>query len=95
MEYIISETQIKKFKKENLNKGKYGDGIERLISYYIDPSLICDVAVFQTEHDESMYVALILFNGYSAYNLSGKLEKFINNFLPVKLMVLINESECN
>lgn len=91
MKFIVTESQIKKFNKENLNKGKFGDAIEQVILMYLEPYSICDVAVFQSEHDKNFYIGLIMFKGSSHYNLGGKIERFVKQFLPVNIMIMVTD----
>lgn len=95
MKFIVTESQIRKFNKENLNKGKFGDAIEQIILTYLEPSSICDMAVFQSENDKDFYIGLIIFNGPSRYDLSGKLEKFVKQFIPLNIMIMVSDADCD
>ena len=77
MKYIISESQLKKFKKENLNRGKFGNAIDMLVSSYFNTIEICDTAVFQSDIDENLYVLMVLVNGYEPYNLKNEIKYIV------------------
>ena len=93
MKYIITESQIKKFNKENINQGKYGKDIDRLVLSYLDSNSVCDVITINIE-DGDMYSTLILYNGPSPLRLPTKLERFIKEFIPVKIFVMVTDTEC-
>ena len=93
MKYIITESQIKKFNKENINQGKYGKDIDRLVLSYLDSNSVCDVITINIE-DGDMYSTLILYNGPSPLRLETKLMKFIQEFIPARVFVMVTDTEC-
>jgi len=91
MKYIITESQIKKFNKENINQGKYGKDIDRLVLSYLDSDSICDMVTINVD---DMYSTLILYNGPSPLRLETKLMKFIQEFIPARVFVMVTDTEC-
>ena len=91
MKYIITETQLRKFNKENLNQGKYGKDIDRLVLSYLDSGSVCDVITIKSDNNSNLYITLILYNGHSSINLKTKIERFIEEFIPVTSMVMISD----
>lgn len=91
MKYIITESQIKKFNKENINQGKYGKDIDKLVLSYLDSDSICDMVTINVD---DMYTTLILYNGPSPLRLETKLMKFIQEFIPARIFVMVTDTEC-
>ena len=91
MKYIITESQIKKFNKENINQGKYGKDIDRLVLSYLDSDSICDIVTINVD---DMYSTLILYNGPSPLRLETKLMNFIQEFIPARVFVMVTDTEC-
>lgn len=91
MKYIITESQIKKFNRENINQGKYGKDIDRLVLSYLDSDSICDIVTINVD---DMYSTLILYNGPSPLGLETKLMKFIREFIPDRVFVMVTDTEC-
>jgi hypothetical protein len=95
MKYIITESQFERLKKDKINRGKYGKLIERLITEYMGESNICDIAAMVSDSREDFYLVVVLSNGYVNHNLSGKLHRYIKNFLPIDVFINIDERTCN
>jgi len=96
MKIIITEsqiTEITKFNKENISTDKIGELIEKLVLNYVDFP-ICDLAVVKNQESE-LYIVLILTPKSSRLNDDTKIQKLINQFIPVQTFVLVNETECN
>jgi hypothetical protein len=96
MKIIITEsqiTEITKFNKENLTPTKITKLIEKLVLNYVEFP-ICDLAVVKNETRE-LYVVMILTPYSSRLNDDWKIQKLINQFIPVQTFVLVNESECD
>jgi hypothetical protein len=96
MKIIITEsqiTEITKFNKENLTPTKITKLIEKLVLNYVEFP-ICDLAVVKNETQE-LYVVMILTPYSSRLNDDWKIQKLINQFIPVQTFVLVNESECD
>jgi hypothetical protein len=94
MKYILHESQIKKFNKEGVFKGKYGELVERLLEKVLKNEPICDMVVVNSLSNLDLYIVLILYNGPSPWELQSKLENLIRNFLPISVMVMITDIEC-
>jgi|688.fasta_scaffold586607_1 hypothetical protein len=96
MKIIITEsqiTEITKFNKENLKSDKITKLIEKLVLNYVEFP-ICDLAVVKNETTD-IYVVLVLTPHSSRLNDDWKIQKLINQFIPVQTFVLVNESECD
>ena len=95
MKYLVTESQLRTLNKENINRGKYGEMIEKMITEYIGPTKVCDIVAMASERDENFYLCVVLVNNYVPYNLSGKVKKFIETFMPIELFINIDEKSCN
>ena len=95
MKVIITEQQLKtltkKFNKENVDRGELGHAIEELVLNYFK-NRICDVVAIKTKQLED-YIVLILTPGTYASGTETKISKYIQNFVGVYPMVLINHSQ--
>ena len=95
MKIIITEqqlTEIVKFNKEFLNSDDITDLIESLVLNFIDFP-VCDLAVTKSNVND-LYLVLILTPHSSRINDDQKISKLIENYIPVNVLVLVNESEC-
>ena len=95
MKYIITEQQlettIKKFKKDNVDRGKLGHIIEELVlSYFQRP--VCDVvAIFM--HESDYYIVLILTPDYYGDATTTKIARNIENYIGISTNVIITQSQ--
>lgn len=94
MKYIITEEQMrtmtKRFKKDNVDRGKLGHIIEELVLQFFE-GLICDVIAVKIPKTGG-YVVLVLTPNYYSDVTETKLRNTIENFIGVDTMVLINHS---
>jgi len=95
MKYIITEEQlkttIKKFNTINYDSGQFGKIIEELVLNFFK-SPVCDVAAVKIpESDE--YIVLVLTPTYHDIVTAQILANYIKNFIGVKAMVLLNQSD--
>jgi hypothetical protein len=95
MKYIITEEQlkttIKKFNTINYDSGQFGKIIEELVLNFFK-SPVCDVAAVKIpESDE--YIVLVLTPIYHNILTEQILANYIKNFIGVKAMVLLNQSD--
>ena len=92
MRYIITEEQfndtIKKFKKDDVDRGELGRAMEELVIDFMKGNL-CDVVAIKTRND---YIVLILTEGYYTTNYKEKISKRISNFLGTYPNVMIQQS---
>jgi hypothetical protein len=92
MKYIITEEQffdtIKKFKKDDVDRGEIGHIIEKLVMEFMKGNL-CDVVAIKTN---SYYMVLILTPMYYPRNYVDKLTDYISAFLGEHTNVIIQES---
>lgn len=108
MKYKISEANIQEIVKfnrsegNNLDKGEYADMVKKLALHYLKIP-ICDLEVIkgldkkETKDGKDYYIILFISpEGYNIRSLEIKLQKFIENFLPISVMVLPHETsdEC-
>lgn len=92
MKIIITEEQIRRFNKQDINKGPLGKAIEKIIFNYLGPKKIVDLAVFHNDSVvNSQYVALVLHNGASDYKLDTKLMSLMSKLLNHSVMIMIND----
>jgi hypothetical protein len=95
MKYIITEQQLttatKKFNKENADRGELGHVIEELVLNYFK-NRICDVVAIKMK-DSDNYIVLVLTPGTYASGTETKISNYIENFIGVNPMVLINHSQ--
>lgn len=93
MKIIITEEQVKRFKRDNLNHGKYGKKIEKLSHMYISEmnDSICDLVCINVNTDtSSTYMVLILSSHYLSSSFESNLSKYIRSFIPVDVWVITN-----
>jgi hypothetical protein len=96
MKIIITESQLNeilKFNKDILNVDEITKIIEVLVFDFVDFP-ICDIAVTKSDVND-YYMVLILTPKSSRYNLDTSLQTFIKKYIPVDILVLINETECD
>jgi hypothetical protein len=108
MKYIISESHIQEIVKfnrsegDNIDKGEYADMVKKLALHYLKIP-ICDLVVIkgldkkETNDGKDYYIILFISpQGYNLRTLEYKLTKFVQNFLPISVMVLPHETsdEC-
>jgi len=96
MKIIITESQLNeilKFNKDILNVDEITKLIEILVFDFVDFP-ICDIAVTKSDVND-YYMVLILTPKSSRYNLDTSLQTFIKKYIPVDILVLINETECD
>jgi hypothetical protein len=67
--------------------------IEILVFDFVDFP-ICDIAVTKSDVND-YYMVLILTPKSSRYNVDTSLQTFIKKYIPVDILVLINETECD
>jgi hypothetical protein len=67
--------------------------IEVLVFDFVDFP-ICDIAVTKSNVND-YYMVLILTPKSSRYNVDTSLQTFIKKYIPVDILVLINETECD
>jgi hypothetical protein len=104
MKYIIKEShlfEITKFDRSKgtaIDNGEYSDVIKKLALHYIKIP-ICDLAVIKgldkkdTKDGKDYYIILFITNyGHNVRTLEYKLTTFIQNFLPISVMVLPHET---
>ena len=102
MKYIITEEQletvVKKFNKENVNRGKLGHIIEEIVlSYFQRP--VCDVvAIFmpKTDYDDTTkfhYIVLILTPDYYGNATITEIRDSIENYIGINTHVIITHSQ--
>lgn len=98
MKYIITENQLHKLNKRNVNRGRFGQLIENMVTEFIGPSKICDIVAISSEikgDKENSYIVVVMTNEYVRHNLSGEIRNYVKTFLPVDLFVSIDERTCN
>jgi hypothetical protein len=96
MKIIITESQLNeilKFNKDILNVDEITKLIEILVFDFVDFP-ICDIAVTKSDVND-YYMVLILTPKSSRYNVDTSLQTFIKKYIPVDILVLINETECD
>jgi hypothetical protein len=96
MKIIITESQLNeilKFNKDILNVDEITKLIEVLVFDFVDFP-ICDIAVTKSDVND-YYMVLILTPKSSRYNVDTSLQTFIKKYIPVDILVLINETECD
>jgi len=92
MKYIITEQQfedtIKKFNKDDVDRGELGHAIEELVRYYMKGNL-CDVVALKTNNS---YMVLILTPKHYTYSYADKITKYIEGYLGEYTNVMIQYS---
>ena len=95
MKYIISEEQlkttIKRFNRERANKGELSQVIEELVLNYFEYP-ICDVIAIKIPNSEE-YVVLILTTQSIRNEVSFKISRYIENYIGINPMVIIQDSQ--
>jgi nucleoid-associated protein YejK len=96
MKYIITELQIdstvKQLNKDKAEKGKLSKIIEELALSFLGDKEICDIVATETDHT---YILLILIPEWIGYKVDEKLEKHIEDFLGINVMVIVaNSKDC-
>lgn len=93
MKIIITEEQVKRFKRDNLDHGKYGKRIEELSHLYMSEmnKSICDLVCINVNTTESStYMVLIISSQYLSSSFERSLTKYIRSFIPVDVWVMVN-----
>jgi hypothetical protein len=97
MKYIITEeqieTSIKKLSKDKTVEGKLSKVIEELTLSFLEDKEICDIAVTLSNNNYHFYMILILTPEWLGYKADKKIEKYIEDFLGIGVMVIIAESK--
>jgi len=92
MKYIITEQQIndvvKKFKKDDVDRGVLGHAMEELVINFMRGNL-CDVVALKTN---KYYMVLILTERYYTRSYTDKLTEHIKNYLGEYANVIIQQS---
>ena len=89
---ILREETIKKFNKNQSERGKLSDILENLAIDYIGEENICDIfALYASE----TYILMVLYNGSSKWDLSSKLDTYLRSYIPVNLFSMIKDTKCN
>ena len=95
MKYIISEEQlkttIKRFDREKVNKGKLSQVIEELVLNYFEYP-ICDVIAIKIPNSD-IYAVLILTPQRIRNEVSFKISRYIENYIGINPMVIIQDSQ--
>ena len=95
MKYIITEQQlettIKKFKKDDADRGELGHAMEELVISYMDGNL-CDVVGIKLPKSLD-YVVLVLTPNYYNSETEIRIARHIENYLGVNVMVFLKKSE--
>ena len=95
MKYIITEQQlettIKKFKKDDADRGELGHVMEELVISYMDGNL-CDVVGIKVPKSLD-YVVLVLTPNYYGNETEIRIARHIENYLGVNAMVFLKKSE--
>jgi hypothetical protein len=103
MKYIITEQQldtvVKKFNKENVDRGKLGHRIEELVLNYFERP-VCDVvAIFmpKTNYDDDAtkfhYIVLIMTPDYYGNSTITEIKDSIENYIGINTHVIIVHSQ--
>jgi hypothetical protein len=90
-ESTYPDKPMKKFNRENNpDSGKYGKMIERLTYQYFSDikESVCDVICIKNNQDDSYILLVLLDHSRSEVGL----QKYLDNFMPIDIMVLINTS---
>lgn len=95
MKYIISEEQltnvVKKFKKDDVDRGKLGHIIEKIVLNYFERP-VCDVAAIYVPGYDN-YIVLILTPDYYGDATTTKITSNIENYIGVSADVIITQSQ--
>lgn len=89
---ILREETVKKFDKEDVNRGKFSDVLEKMVIDYVGKENICDVIAV---YSQKYYIILVLYNGPSPWSLARELNGFIKKIVPFELFVMITDTECD
>lgn len=81
MKYIITEQQfentIKKFNKDDVDRGELGRAIEELVIHFMNGKL-CDIVAFK---QNSFYIVLVLTSNRYGYDFQYKIAEYIKTYL--------------
>jgi hypothetical protein len=95
MKYIITEQQlstaVKKFKKDDVDRGKLGHIIEKIVLNYFERP-VCDVAAIYVPGYDN-YIVLILTPDYYGDATTTKITSNIENYIGVSADVIITQSQ--
>jgi hypothetical protein len=95
MKYIITEQQlstaVKKFKKDDVDRGKLGHIIEKIVLNYFERP-VCDVAAIYVPGYDN-YIVLILTPDYYGDATTTKITSNIENYIGVSANVIITQSQ--
>ena len=95
MKYIINEEQltniVKRFKKDNINRGKLGHIIEKLVLNYFERP-VCDVAAIYIPGYDN-YIVLVLTPDYYGDETTTKITRNIENYIGVGVNIVITQSQ--
>ena len=91
-ESFLKEETIKKFNKNQSERGELSDILENLAIDYIGEENICDIFVL---YASGTYVVMVLYNGQSKWDLSSKLDTYLKSYIPVRLFSMITDTKCN
>ena len=89
---VLKEETIKKFNKNQSERGKLSDILENLAIDYIGEENICDIFAL---YASGTYVVMVLYNGSSKWDLSPKLDIYLRSYIPVNLFSMITDTKCN
>jgi len=100
MKYIITEQQlkntIKKFNKENIERDKLSDIMEELVLRFFEntffESPVCDVVAVKVPKT-SDYLVLVLTSKYVGNSTENRIAKYIEDYIGIRPMVLLNQSQ--
>jgi len=100
MKYIITEQQLKtmtkRFNKELVDRGELGPAIEELVLNFFEntflESPVCDLVAIKNPKT-SEYIVLILTPTFQGNQIESRIARYIENFIGVNPMVLINQSD--
>jgi hypothetical protein len=95
MKYIITEQQlstaVKKFKKDDVDRGKLGHIIEKIVLNYFERPVCVVAAIYVPGYD--YYIVLILTPDYYGDATTTKITSNIENYIGVSANVIITQSQ--
>ena len=97
MKIIITERQLAEiaiFNREAVNSDKITKLIENVVLEYIDFS-ICDMVVTKNDKYDMYIVLIVVPNGSSGMYKDEKITDYVKKYIPVDVLVLISDSECD
>lgn len=89
---ILREETVKKFNREDANRGIFSNILEKITIDYIGEKNVCDVVAVVSQ---DLYVVMVLYNGSSPWNLNSKLDEFIKKILPIRMFTMISDVKCD